>query len=1165
MLRLFGSTSLSTLVDDVAEHLSDVPADPFEQVMVCVPTLGMRRWVSQQLSLRLGTRPGSTDGIEANISLPFPATITKAIASATRGAAAPGDAPGSGGGDPWALHSLVWPVAGVLADARATPGDPNDRGGTSHPLGSVAALPPGATATGQAWRVAHLLDRYVTHRPDMVAAWLDSQETESIGVNDLDPAHLWQPELARRVAARIGAPCPALTIGDDLAAVASGDLVVDLPSRLALFGVSALTPHLARALEALGHHHDIEVYLSVASRNWWDTISASIEPQGAHRWSTRRKDLPAQPVDLAAHPLVRWAQPNGDTAALLAVAGLPEPSVTGPASADNSSGNGGPPSLLARLQHDIRTNTAPQRNHVWDPTDDSLRIHRCTGATRQVEVLRDAIGHLMASDPTLGEADIIICTPNVHRFSGLVRSVFSSPSTPSFAVRVTERLAGGDNPVLDAMTRLLALGDSRCTAAEVIDVLSNEAVARRFALTPDDLGLLADIAADSFVRWGLDATHRTRWGMPPTFTTNTWRAGWEQALWGTVLASGNPDGPGGAPPMLHLPPSDTAGVARLSRAIRQLGDTVASLAEPRTARQWADDLRTVVDTMTEAPHDGPWQRVRVTDALIKLGEDIDTAAHAGTVEGTGTEVVDLRGIRRLLDEYWPPDTQSVAFGTGAITLASLQAGRSLPHRVVCLLGIDHADLGGQPTDGDDLTAMNPDLGDHDHSTQQRQRLVEALLAAGDAVVITCDGTDPVKNSEIPLTVELAELVDAVGATVTGELADNVTRGVVVHHPRQPFDPALFATGRHAKATDRDSEGSRPTRPADIHRPWGFDQTHLAAAAILANGAPTTPPRAPGPGPDDQSDQQHHEVDVDLVRKFVNEPVKTFYQHTLEVVLPDEQGLTDDNLQLKLNGLDQWKLGESLMDALVSRRTISAETCADQWRSAEQARGSFPPGKPGDDTAASLVASGLLMAAELDAAGRTPDTRRTIAVDATVGRWTLAGTVTTMGLSSGGPTHVSMSKTKEKHQFGIWLELLALTVAHPDHHWHAMSLALNDKKKTDKGEPVHLGVMTIAGDGPAERHAVAATSLSELLDVMEFGLRHALPIDVSNIDDLANGTAPTWDRRRMSPYFRQAFGSIERSAFAATVIGGRSPAQWNQWLLNLKNGSTVNGEPNSEQP
>lgn len=1148
---------------------------------MCVPTMGMRRWVSQQLALRLGTRPGSTDGIEANIALPFPASITRAIATATQAASTSGS-PDGANGDPWALHSLVWPVAGVLADARATPAGP---GGTPHPLSSVAALPPGATTTGQAWRVAHLLDRYVTHRPDMVAAWLDSQKTGSTGVNDLDPAHLWQPELARRVAARIGTPCPALTIGDDLAAVASGDLAVDLPSRLALFGVSALTPHLTRALEALGHHHDIDVYLTLASENWWESIRSSLTPQGAHRRSTLRKDLPAQPVDLAAHPLLRWAQPNGDTAALLAVTGLPEPSLSGPTCSDNATGHGGQPSLLARLQHDIRTNTGPQGNHVWDPTDESLRIHRCTGATRQVEVLRDAIGHLMASDPTLGEADIIICTPNVHRFSGLVRSVFSTPSAPTFDVRVTERVAGGDNPVLDAMLRLLALGDSRCTAAEVTEVLSNEAVARRFALTPDDLGLLADIAADSFVRWGLDATHRTRWGMPPTFTTNTWRAGWEQALWGTVLAPGNPGGPDGAPPMLHLPPSDTEGVARLSRAIRQLGDTVASLTEPRTARQWADDLRRVVDTMTEPPPDGPWQRVRVNAALTKLGEDVDTAARAGTVEGTGTEVVDLRGIRRLLDEYWPPDTQSVAFGTGAITLASLQAGRSLPHRVVCLLGIDHTDLGGQPTDGDDLTAMNPDLGEHDHSTQQRQRLVEALLAAGDAVVITCDGTDPVKNSEIPLPVELAELVDAVGATVTEAMTDAATSGVVVHHPRQPFDPTLFATGPDATQDKPHTGDPGPGHPAAIHRPWGFDRTHLAAAAILANGAPAPhhrdavapdavspdgPTVAAGDKPQsaagvaNQPGLPLHEIDIDLVRQFFTDPVKTFYQHTLEVVLPDEQDLDDDNLHLKLNGLERWKLGDSLLDALVSRGTTAAETCADQWRSAEQARGSLPPGAAGDVAAASLIEPGLLMTAELDAAGRTPDTRLNVAVDATVGPWTLAGTVTTMGQSPGGPTHVAMSQTKEKHQFRIWVELLALTVAHPDQHWQAMSLSLNKPTTVAKDGPLHVGVMSIAGDGPAERHMAASKVLGELLDVMDLGLRHALPIDVSNIDDLAKRTAPTWDSSSMSTYFRQAFGSIEPSAFADTVTEGRSTAQWNQWLLDLKNGSTVTSDPSPEQ-
>ena len=55
------------LADQLAEVLTTPLTDPFATEVVCVPTPGVERWLSQTLATRLGTSPGRGDGVCAGI------------------------------------------------------------------------------------------------------------------------------------------------------------------------------------------------------------------------------------------------------------------------------------------------------------------------------------------------------------------------------------------------------------------------------------------------------------------------------------------------------------------------------------------------------------------------------------------------------------------------------------------------------------------------------------------------------------------------------------------------------------------------------------------------------------------------------------------------------------------------------------------------------------------------------------------------------------------------------------------------------------------------------------------------------------------------------------------------------------------------------------------
>ena len=60
------------------------------------------------------------------------------------------------------------------------------------------------------------------------------------------------------------------------------------------------------------------------------------------------------------------------------------------------------------------------------PTDRSIQVHACHGRARQVEVLRDAILHLLDDDDDLEPRDVIVMCPDIETYAPLIDATFGA-------------------------------------------------------------------------------------------------------------------------------------------------------------------------------------------------------------------------------------------------------------------------------------------------------------------------------------------------------------------------------------------------------------------------------------------------------------------------------------------------------------------------------------------------------------------------------------------------------------------------------------------------------------------------------------------------------------------------------------------------------------------
>ena len=120
-----------------------------------------------------------------------------------------------------------------------------------------------------------------------------------------------------------------------------------------------------------------------------------------------------------------------------------------------------PPPRRAAPRHAARAPAGrgargPPPDRARAAADGSVQVHACHGRARQVEVLRDAILHALADDPTLEPRDVIVMCPDIETFAPLIQATFGAAieaDGPDLRVRLADRALRQTNPVLGVVAR----------------------------------------------------------------------------------------------------------------------------------------------------------------------------------------------------------------------------------------------------------------------------------------------------------------------------------------------------------------------------------------------------------------------------------------------------------------------------------------------------------------------------------------------------------------------------------------------------------------------------------------------------------------------------------------------------------------------------------------
>ncbi len=867
-LNLYTSNRMEILV----EHLSDVLKSPLKQPLVSeiilVQSKGMERWLSMELAKR--------HGICANVRFPYPIHFVHGLFREIH--------PDLPDHSPYEPIIVSWDIMRILPSLLNNPAFQVIK---SYLGGGVYDLKQFQLSV----RVADLFDQYLLFRPDMILRW-------DQGIEDN-----WQSILWRRLVKEKGKIHRAALHDTFVRSMRDSQIrLKSVPERISIFGISALPPFHMQILEVLSSAIDVNLFLMNPCREFWGDIVSDRE---MNRYMTGRKGRAVLPGEL-------YLEVGNRLLASMGALGREFFHMIGEIQYEEvpEFEEPGEDSLLTAIQSDIlnlreraSTGTIP-----FPETDDSIKVHSCHSPLREIEVLQDSLLSLFAGNPDVRPDDVLVMIPEIELYAPFIQAVFSIPPDDSrwLPFTIADRGLLSESSLIDTFLKLLELVGSRFVASDVLDILEADVVRAKFALAEEDLALIHHWIRETGIRWGIDAHNKETLDLP-AYPWNTWRAGLDRMLLGYAMPAGFKDELFmSILPFNEIEGASTEILGRLLQFTETLFRYMAKLEEKKTLHEWGEFLLQIL----EAFFSDDENQLKDTQAIRRVIQEL---SEIQTLSGFA-EKIDLDVIKAWLRQNLKDRGFGAGFLTGGVTFCTILPMRSIPFKVICLIGMNDDSYPRQARKlGFDLMAASPRIGDRSRRMDDRYLFLEAILSTRQKLHISYVGQSMKDNSPRPPSVLVSELLDY----VEEGFGKTIMPGIVAHHRLQSFSPAYFA---------------------GVGGLFSYSAENLRAAQSTVSGRKQTAPYIPSRL--SEPEEEWRVIELESLCQFFSHPARFLLKNRLGIYLSDEPAVIDENEPFELNKLEQYNIRQDLVAGALREKTPR------DFYPLMQASGRLPHGSPG---------------------------------------------------------------------------------------------------------------------------------------------------------------------------------------------------------------------------
>ncbi len=623
-------------------------------------------------------------------------------------------------------------------------------------------------------RLTDLFDRYLNYRNDMLNDWEEGRTKETDG---------WQPGFWKLLSERTGGQLRVAALMELVNRLKSVGQADGLPRAVYVFGISYLPPLHLDFLSAMSATTETHMFiLNPCSKYWLDTVSR-------RKRAELKKKLDPQMVDDLFPPGNRLLSSMGYAGRSFLARLYTYPLVEGKDFfRDNCESKSR--TLLSMIQDDIlnlgRSGQRADGRRSVPASDESLLVHSCHSRLREVECLHDYLVRLFDSQHHLYPHHVLVMAPSMTEYAPLVRAVFgAAPEERRIPFSISDLTPCQEDPVVRTFLSIFKLPTGNFTAPEILDVLSLPPVMKRLDISPEELATIRYWIRKSGIRRGVDtlsSSTRER--------QNSWSFGLNRLFTSCLIDQQDMVQGYGIMPM-DLPVEGSAAVllGRLSGFFFNLVEFAEAVKNGRghQPERWMEIFRRLVTDFISADY----EHNADASALLERLSELTDAMRQASVEYVTHDVM-IHALNDELGRSHPP----AAYISGKVLFSSLVPMRSIPFRVICLLGMNDADFPRRPeTPAFDLMARNWKPGDRIPRDEDRYLFLETLISARERLLISYVGRRERDDSVQNPSVVVSELLDYMEEEFTIRSVTSLAEHITINHPLQPF--SLRYLGGHA--------------------------------------------------------------------------------------------------------------------------------------------------------------------------------------------------------------------------------------------------------------------------------------------------------------------------------------------------------------------------------
>lgn len=455
-------------------------------------------------------------------------------------------------------------------------------------------------------------------------------------------------------------------------------------------------------------------------------------------------------------------------------------------------------SILSCIQYSILNlfNYSNKEKFKISSFDKSVRIHSCHSPMREMEILKDNILYVLDSDDQIEISDIIVMIPDIEKYSPYIKAVFGRTNDDKkIPFSIADRSAKSENKGLDCFFGILGIFISRFEASLVVDLLEDKIIHEKFGLNEKSVEKIKKWVFDLRISWGLDSEFKKNMNFSQD-NSGTWKKGLDILCLGHALSPDSNICFSSLFPLVEIDSSDQEALSGLMEfyfKIKKYYEIIKG--NSYFVSEWVEILTGLCDDFLFFENKNEFDFINLKKIFTDLKEE--------ALDSKSQIKVPFSVMYQRIEKLMSSPSSGYGFLDGRLTFCAMLPMRSIPFQMIAVCGLNEGDFPRSYFPPDfDLMAKFPRKGDRHIRDDDKYLFLETIISARKYLYLSYIGNDIKTDSIIPPSSVLSELTDYIQDNFISD--KDIIKQITRNHFAPSFSSAYFKFDNPLEADSNDS-------------------------------------------------------------------------------------------------------------------------------------------------------------------------------------------------------------------------------------------------------------------------------------------------------------------------------------------------------------------------